>query len=123
MYKIVLLACALLSANMAHAEEKFVLGSGCYTQADMKDIVDLTGDDPLILDDGMLLGTQYLKDGKCAPTITTLEDWNAGVEIRDTGVKAAYTSVYNWAGAGEIPPQLPPKQVMYFDAKAVVSTE
>jgi hypothetical protein len=123
MYKKVLLSCALLFASAAYAEEEIILGSGCYTQSAMKDIVDLTGDDPMVLDDGMLLTTQYLKDSKCAPTVTTIDDWNAGVEIRDTGVKAVYAAIFNWAGVEEIPPQLPPKQVMYFDAKAVVTAE
>lgn len=123
MYKKVLLVYVLLYASVAKAEEGILLGSACFTQADMKDIVDLTGDDPMVLDDGMLLAAQYLKDGKCAPTVTTLDDWNAGAEIRDTGVKAAYTAVFNWVGVEEIPPRLPPKQVMYFDAKSVVAAE
>ena len=123
MYKNVLLGCVWLLASTATAQETFFLGSACYTQAAMEEIVDLSGDDPMVLDDGMLLAAQYLKDGKCAPTVTTLDDWNAGVEIRDTGVRVVYASVYNWVGAREIPQFLPPKQVMYFDAKAVITTE
>ena len=106
----VLLACALL-ATKAEAEEALVLCSGCYKQELMRDIVELSDDD------GMMLAYQYIKDGKCAPTIATLADWDAGPVIRDTGVKAVYVSIYNWTN-GNLPDQLPPKQLMYFDARA-----
>lgn len=123
MNKIVSLTCAMLLASVAHAEEELFLGTACYTQGAMKDVVDLSDYDAMLLDDGMLLMTQYLEDGKCAPVIFTSADWDAGTEIRDIGVKVAYASVYNWARGKETPQQLPPKQVMYFDAKADVTAE
>lgn len=108
MLKKVLFACALYGAGSAAAEEAWLLGSGCYKQSFMRDIIELTGDE------GMMLMVQYIQDGKCAPTVMTQSDWDSGPKIRDTGVKAAYASVHNWAD-GSLPDRLPPKQVMYFD--------
>jgi hypothetical protein len=77
---------------------------GCYTQGAMRDIVQLSEAD------GMMLGFQHLQDGKCAPTVTTQTDWDAGAQIRDTGVRAVYARVCNWAGDGACPFPSPPKQ-------------
>ena len=106
--KKVIWAYLLLSASATYAEEQLLLGSGCYTQGAMREIVQLSDAD------GMMLMFQYLEEGICAPTVTTVSDWEAGPKIRDTGVKAAYARVYNWTGGIDGP--LPSKHVMYFDA-------
>lgn len=100
-----------LVTGSASAEEDVLLGTGCYKRVDMQAIVDLPGDDDI------MLSYQYVRDGKCVPTVTTEADWDAGPEIADTGVKAAYTKVWNWTD-GTFPPAHHPKQVMYFDASS-----
>ena len=107
---------ALLSATPATSQEQLLLGSGCYTQAAIKDFLGLSEEE------GTLLMLQYLQDGLCAQTVTTQSDWNKGAEIRDTGIWVAYSRVYNWATTPALE-SLGPKQVMYFDADSASITE